>query len=117
MLDYRDWVSYIYVSIIIPLMILLPYFTYKAYRHSHKVNQLIDTLSQGSPDLKYMSQLLDGPIKPWTGVPAEEIGAIDEPDLRGFQILQDSHILDLRKWTPANAGKTGEENFMYGFGG
>jgi hypothetical protein len=115
MLDYRDWVSYIYAPIIIPLMILLPYIAYKAYQHSHKVNQLIDTLSQGSPDLKYMSWLLDGPIKPWTGVPAEEIGAIVEPDLRGFQILQDSHILDLRKWTSAKAGKTGEQNFVYGF--
>src|SRR5205823_3691809 len=55
------------------------------------------------------------PAKPWTGELAEEIGEIDEPDLKGFHILQDSHILDLRKWTPANAGKTGDGNFLYGF--
>ena len=113
--DYRDWVSYIYVPIIIPLLLLLPYVAYKAYQHSYKVNQVIESLAQGSPDLDYMSRLLDGPIKPWTGEPAEEVSKIDEPDLRSFQILQDSHILDLRKWTPANSGSTGEEHFLYGF--
>src|SRR6516225_9306595 len=51
MLDYQDWISYIYAPIIIPLMILLPYFTYRAYQHSHKVSQLIESLAQGSPDL------------------------------------------------------------------
>jgi hypothetical protein len=101
-LDYRDWVSYIYAPIIIPLMILSPYFTYKAYQHSSKVNQLIASLAQGSPDLEYMSRLLDGPIKPWTGEQAEEIGEIDEPDLKGFQILQDFEPLaktaELTRW-------------------
>jgi predicted acylesterase/phospholipase RssA len=114
-LDYRDWVSYIYVPIIIPLMILLPYFTYRAYQHSSNVNLLIESLSQGSPDLEYMSRLLDAPMKPWTGERAEEIAEIHEPDLKGFQILQDSHILDLRKWTPADAGKTGGGSLLYGF--
>lgn len=115
MLDYRDWVSYIYAPIIIPLLISLPYFTYKAYQHSYNVNQLIESLAQGSPDLAYMRRLLDAPIEPWTGERAEEIGTIDEPDLKGFHILQDSHIFDLRKWSPANAGKTGEGNYLYGF--
>src|SRR5262249_52876609 len=96
-------------------MILLPYYTYKAYQHSYHVNQLIESLSQGDPDLDCMSRLLDAPIKPWTGELAEEIGEIDEPDLKGFQILQDSHILDLRKWSPANAGKMGTGNYLYGF--
>jgi predicted acylesterase/phospholipase RssA len=115
-LDYRDWVSYIYVPIIVPLLILLPYLTYKSYQHSYHVNQLIESLSQSSPELECMKGLLDAPMKPWTdGAPAEEIGEIDEPDLKGFKILQDSHILDLRKWSPANADKTGAEHFLYGF--
>jgi hypothetical protein len=115
MLDYRDWVSYIYVPIIVPLLILLPYFTYRVYRHSYHVSQLMESLAQGSPDLQCMSRLLDAPMTPWTGDPAEEIGEIDEPDLKGFKILQDSHILDLRKWSPANASKTDPKHFLYGF--
>jgi predicted acylesterase/phospholipase RssA len=115
LLDHRDWVSYLYAPIIIPLVILLPYFAYKAYQHSYNVNQLFASLSPGSPDLDCMSRLLDAPIKPWTGEPAEEIVGSDEPDLKGFQILQDSHILDLRKWSPADSGSTGALNYLYGF--
>ncbi|HMF13633.1 MAG TPA: patatin-like phospholipase family protein [Gemmataceae bacterium] len=115
MLGYRDWVSYIYVPIIVPLLIVVPYVTYKAYQHSNNVKHLMESLAQGSADLKYMSELLDGPKKPWTGEPAEEVGEIDEPDLKGFKILQDSHILDLRKWSPASAGKTSAEYFLYGY--
>jgi predicted acylesterase/phospholipase RssA len=115
MLDYRDWVSYIYVPIIIPLIILLPYIAHKAYRHSNNRNQLIESLAQGSPDLEYMSRLLDGPVKPWTGEPAEEIGEMDEPDIKGFRILQDSHILDLRKWNPDNPDTANAQNYLYGF--
>jgi hypothetical protein len=116
LLDYRDWVSYIYVPILVPLLTLLPYATYKAYQHYHKVNQLIGSFSQGSPDLDKMSFLLEGPMEPWTGGQPEEIGAIDEPDLKGFQILEDSHILDLRKWTPHNGETTRRrDHFLYGF--
>jgi hypothetical protein len=115
MLDYQDWISYIYAPIIIPLMILLPYFTYRAYQHSNNMNHLIESLAQGSPDLDCMSELLDGPKKPWTGVQPEETGEMDEPDLKGYHILQDSHILDLRKWRPADAGETGVGSYLYGF--
>ena len=114
-MDYRDWVSYIYVPIIIPLMIMLPYAAYKVYRHSYKVNQLIKSLAQDSPDVDLMSQLLDAPMKPWTGEQAEEVGEMTEPDLKGFQILEDSYILDLRKWNPANAGKADVGSYLYGY--
>ena len=47
-----------------------------------------------------MSRLLEGPMKPWIGEAAEEVRSLDEPDLKGFEILQDSRILDLRSWNP-----------------
>jgi hypothetical protein len=62
-----------------------------------------------------MRELLERPMKPWTGEQAEEVGAMDEPDLKGFKILQDSHILDLRKWSPATAGDKRVESFIYGY--
>jgi predicted acylesterase/phospholipase RssA len=113
-LDYRDWVSYIYAPIIVPLMILLPY-AYNVYRHSQHVHQLIRSLAENSADVELMGWLLDGPIKPWTGEQAEEVGEMTDPDLKGFQILQDTHILDLRKWSPASAGKTDVRSFLYGY--
>jgi predicted acylesterase/phospholipase RssA len=115
MFDYRDWVSYIYVPIIIPLLTFLPYVAYKAYERSDHANQLIGSLAQGSPDLERMSLLLEGPMIPWKGEPPEEIAAIEKSDLKGFHILEDSHILDLRKWTPVNGGTASAGHFLYGF--
>src|SRR5262249_31028514 len=88
LLDYRDWVSYVYVLLLISISILLPYFVFKSYRHSHGVSRLIDSLSQGSRDLEKMSELLDGTPTPWTGEPAEEVRKLDEPDLKDFEIFQ-----------------------------
>jgi hypothetical protein len=115
MLDYRDWTSYVYVPIIVPILVLTPYFAYTLYERSQTRTEIINSLAQNRPDVAYMSELLDGPMKPWTGEQAEEIGETDKPDLTGFQILEDSHILDLRKWTPTNASTTSPEHFIYGF--
>jgi predicted acylesterase/phospholipase RssA len=100
MLDYRDWISYVYVPIIVPILVLLPYFVVKSYERSHRLSQLIDSLSQGSRDLDVMTRLLDAPIKPFVGVPAEEERRLEDPNFTGFEVLQDSRILDLRSWNP-----------------
>ena len=115
LLDHRDWVSYLYVPIIIPIITMLPYVVYKAYQHSHRVNKLIESISQGSPDFGIMSQLLDGPMKTWTGEAPEEVRQLDEPKLEGFEILQDSRILDLRPWDPDAPGKGAASSLVYGY--
>ncbi len=115
MLDYRDWTSYIYVPILVPLMFLLPYLVVQSYQHSHRVNRLIDSISQGSMDFEIMSHLLDGKMQPWKGEPAEEVSKLDELDFKGFEILQDSRILDLRPWNPTGPGKTDTTSLVYGY--
>jgi hypothetical protein len=62
-----------------------------------------------------MSCLLEGPMKPWPGETAEEVRNLDEPNLKGFEILQDSHVFDLRKWTPNASGKSDSSSLIYGF--
>ena len=52
LLDYRDWVSYVYVPLLVPILFLLPYFVVKSYQRSQRVNHLIESLSQGSRDLE-----------------------------------------------------------------
>jgi hypothetical protein len=101
LLDYRDWISYIYVPLLVPIFTLLPYFVKQYYEWTHRTNLLVQSLSQGSPALEMMSRLLrDGPNQPWVGVPPEPAGKLDELDLRGFEILQVSHTMDLRRWKP-----------------
>jgi hypothetical protein len=116
LLDYRDWVSYVYVPIIIPIMILLPYFVVKSYERSRRQSQIVESLAQGSRDLEQMSQLLEGPVEPWTGVKGvEELRAGDKADLTGYLILQDLRIIDLRHWQSSAERGDEEDSYIYGY--
>ena len=98
-MDYRDWVSYVYVPIMIPILVLLPYFVVKSYERSRRVNQIVESLAQGSRDVEQMTRLMDGPVTPWVGEKnVEQLRADDKPNLAGFLILQDLRIIDLRNW-------------------
>jgi hypothetical protein len=116
LLDRRDWTSYVYVPILIPILLLMPYLVVRFYQHSRMVNHLINTISQGSGDFEQMKHLLDdGPEKPWTGVAAEEVRELEKTDLKGFVILQDSLILDLRNWNPNVSGKDDPRSVVQGY--
>jgi predicted acylesterase/phospholipase RssA len=114
-LDYRDWTSYVYVPLIVPILFLLPYACVKFYQHSHKINQLIGSLSHGSRDYERMSFLLENESTPWVGAAAEEVSSLGKPDYKGFEILQESHFYDLRNWKPRRAanGDTGGISYSY----
>jgi hypothetical protein len=111
--DFRDWVSYLYVPILVPILVLLPYVTFKFYHRYHRINQIVESLAQSSRDLEQMSRLLDSPITPWTGETPEEVRTLDEPDLTGFEVLQDMRIIDLRNWNPAVSGKSDSSSLLY----
>src|SRR5262245_44240826 len=114
-LDHRDWVSYIYVPIIIPILVLLPYFVVKFYQRTHRLSQLVESLSQGSRDLDVMTRLLDGPMKPFSGEPFEEVHDPGELDFTGFEVLQDSRIIDMRNWNPTKEGNVELTSMVYGY--
>src|SRR5262245_30116424 len=106
LLDYRDWTSYVYVPLLIPILILLPYCAYKAYQKSYQISQLVDSISQGNRDSQHMSDLLEnGPVTPWTGVAAAEVDQFEEPDFTGFEVLQDIRVVDMRTWKPTASGQ------------
>jgi hypothetical protein len=113
LLDYRDWASYVYVPILIPILVLVPYLVIKSYERSARYKRLMDSLSQGSPDVEIMSRLLEGPVKPWVGVRAEEVHQLEKPNFKGFEVLQDSRILDLRPWSPKAPEKGDSESLVY----
>jgi hypothetical protein len=115
-LDYRDWLSYLYVPIIIPILFLLPYLVAKSYQRSHQINQIVESLAQGSRDLDEMIALMEGPVSPFIGEKdAEVLRPDDRLDLSGFTILQDSRIVDLRNWKPGAASRNASDSFVYGY--
>jgi predicted acylesterase/phospholipase RssA len=113
LLDYRDWTSYVYVPIVIPILVLLPYVIVKAYEHSHLINHIVKSLSQSSHDLEQMTRLLEAKSVPWNGVAFEEVAKAAESDVRGFEILQDSRIMDLRSWNPSEPGKSDPKSLSF----
>lgn len=116
LLDYRDWVSYIYVPIIIPLLVLLPWFVVRSYERSRRVNQIVESLAQGSRDLEIMTRLMEGPVAPFVGDKnIEELRADDKADLSGYLILQDLRIIDLRDWKPLAEAGDRSNSSVYGY--
>jgi hypothetical protein len=104
LLDGRDWASYVYVPLIVPVLVLLPYAAVKLYKRYHHQSVLVHSLAQGSRDVEVISRLLEqGPEPRWAGVAAEEVSRLEEPDLKGFVVIQDSWVTDLRKWRPGAA--------------
>ena len=115
LLDRRDWTSYVYVPLLVPILVLVPYLVVKSHQRSQRVNQLVESLSQGSRDLGQMSRLLEGRQEPWIGEPAEEVRSFDEPDLQGFEILQDSRIFDLRSWKPVKPAESDPSSLVFSY--
>ena len=113
LLDRRDWTSYVYVPLLVPILVLVPYLVVKSRERSQRINHLVESLSQGSRDLGQMSRLLEGRQEPWIGEPAEEVRSLDEQDITGFEILQDSRIFDLRSWKPAKAGESDSSSLVF----
>lgn len=113
LLDYRDWASHVYVPILIPILVLLPYFVVKSYQRSHRLNQIVESLAQGSRDVEQMARLLEGPVPPFVGERAEELPRDAKPDPKGFLILQDLRMIDLRRWKPG-AGSS-DDSQVYGY--
>ncbi len=99
----RDWVSYVYVPVIIPILVLLPYAAIRTYRTMHLYHQLVASYAQGTNDLEKLSAILDAEPANFDGERPEKVRSLDAPDLTGFQILQDSRIIDLRGWRPGAA--------------
>lgn len=102
LISLRDWTSYVYVPLLFLLLILLPYLMARSYLTSQRINRLVESLAHGSPDIDILRQLMAGPIKPFKGEPAEEVRSIEPPNYKGFSVLHDSRILDLRPWNPSD---------------
>jgi predicted acylesterase/phospholipase RssA len=99
LLDYRDWTSYVYVPLLFPLLFVLPYYSVKWYRQAQVTQRLIEGMAQNNRDFGVMSKLLqEGPVAPFPGMAAQVRGQLASLDYSGFEVINDSRILDFRPW-------------------
>jgi hypothetical protein len=113
LLDPRDWVSYVYVPIIIPILVILPYVAFSIYQESHRLNLIVHPFAHGTRDLDTLNEMLNNKPAAWTGEHAERARSLDEPDLKGFEILQDSRIIDLRAWKQGLSEKSAPDSLAH----
>lgn len=116
LLDYRDWVSYLYVPLLVPIFVVMPYFAVKWYRQSQVAHRLVESMAQSSRDYAVMRKLLqDGPSPPFEGMSADEVRELPSPDFKGFEVIADMRVLDVRLWD-VDSGQAADERswgFLY----
>ncbi len=97
LLDYRDWTSFIYVPLLIPILIVLPYYAVRWYHQTQVAQRLVEGIAQSNRDYAVMNKLLqEGPALPFQGMPVEEVPALDPPANTGIEVITDTRILDYR---------------------
>ncbi|MCI0680757.1 MAG: patatin-like phospholipase family protein [Gemmataceae bacterium] len=115
LLDYRDWTSYVYVPLLIPILLVLPYYGVKWYRQSQVIQRLIEGLAQNNGDFEVMSKLLqEGPSAPFRGMAAQEKGELAPLDYSGFEVIADTRVLDFRPWK-IGSKQADERSYAYAY--
>lgn len=114
LLDYRDWVSYIYVPVIVCILTILPYYAVKWHHEAAVAQQLIESVAQGNRDFAVMGKLLnEGPVAPFVGMPPQEVPEVAPLDYSGFEVISDTRVYDYRSWRIAAAGATDDQSWGY----
>jgi len=116
LLDYRDWVSYIYVPVLVPILIVLPYYGVKWHHEAQVAQQLIESVAQGNRDFAVMGKLLnEGPVAPFVGMQTQEVQEVVPLDYSGFEVISDTRVYDYRSWQVAAVGATGDRSWGYAY--
>ena len=100
LLDVRDWVTWIYIPLIVLLLGVLPFFAYRAYRHARLDASLSRAVVEMREDFRKMLELLEfGPPTEFHAMPVEDTETLC-PRLaeEGLDIIADTRITDLREW-------------------
>jgi predicted acylesterase/phospholipase RssA len=116
LLDYRDWTTFLYVPLLVPILVLMPWYLGWLYQQFQIQNRFMEMVAQGSQDYEIMSTLLrKGTPAFWKGEEIEEAPALQQPNYQGFEVLTDSRILDLRAWRTTAAGEPEGNARIYGY--
>lgn len=114
LLDPRDWTTYLYVPLLVPLLVVLPYFAVQ-WRHQSQVAQrLIEGIAQSNQDYALMSELLQrGPKPPYVGMPVEDVPQVEPPQNQGFEVIADMRVVDLRQLRNASSIAADEKSVAF----
>ena len=107
--DPLDWTSYVYLPVLLAILILLPRAGYRYYQKTKRTQLLVNWLYQGNKDMALIEQMLEQPAAIWppgSGAAAETRADFNNLTNPGFKVVQETRIVDLRLWDPADAAKS-----------
>jgi predicted acylesterase/phospholipase RssA len=113
LIDWKDWPSYLYLTLLFMLFIYLPYQTYKLYQNSIIQDNIINSIAHGDPDIhKILNLATTDPIYGW--IP-KTVGVQENPSdisYKGVEALSHSRFYDLRHKNP-NIAQEGLQGKTY----
>jgi hypothetical protein len=90
---------------LLAVLIFLPFKAFKYYQNMKQAQQLIGWLYQGNKDMEQIQEILDVQPSAWpkgSGVVPEERDTFKGLDDRGFRVLKETQIADLRLFNPTD---------------
>jgi predicted acylesterase/phospholipase RssA len=111
--DRRDWTSYLYLPLLAAL-IFLPIKAFKYYQNTKQAQLLIEWLYQGNKDMEQIQEILDVQPSAWpkgSSVVPEERDSFKGLDNKGFRVLKETQIADLRLYNPTDPNNSMVQDF------
>jgi predicted acylesterase/phospholipase RssA len=108
LLSLRDWPTYVYLPLLLALLVVAPFYGYRAYQRARRSEMIVDAITFSNPDFQLVLQLARQNPLPgdWTPLEAEEVAALDPARYDGFQMVTDTRVFDMRAWQPGVADST-----------
>ncbi|HVX15475.1 MAG TPA: patatin-like phospholipase family protein [Pirellulales bacterium] len=99
--DYKDWVSYVYLALLLPLLSIVPLSSWRYWHErgeAKKTHQAIDAIARSGQDQQVVADLVrNRPLAPWQPPPYEDVADFEPADYRGISFTSDTLIYDLRQ--------------------
>jgi predicted acylesterase/phospholipase RssA len=111
--NYRDWASYLYLLILIPLLSIGPALIYRAWSEhteAKKTRQTIAAIARSGQDQQVVAEMVSRrPTAAWGPLKYEEVSHFEPLSNEGFTFTSDTLIFDLRQsagQVPTDDGET-----------
>jgi len=104
-LNLRDWPTYVWLALLVVLFVSVPYQFYQVNRRAAQSQMVLEAISKTSPLYEtILERLQHGPVKSLVGLPFTDVPTPPPPDFRGFAVITDARIFDLRELSKRSSG-------------
>lgn len=97
LIDFRDWPTYLWLSLIIAALIFVPYQVLEVQERARQSELVLQAIADTSPLYHTILQTLgERPVTRLDGLPYKEVDQMEPQNFEGFEIVTDARVFDLR---------------------